>query len=336
MIKVLLVDEEPEILSIAEIYLKKFGNFEIKTSLSAKEGLELFETGDFDAIISDYEMPEMDGLDFLKKIREGNSLIPFILFSGKGREEIIIEAFQSGADGFVQKGPNPSAIYAELAHHVEVSVSRRKAEIELRTKEYAIEHSINGVAIADYETGEIIYANSAALRMFGYKHDDLSSMLMKDFLAGGSHSELKRNIMEFIAEKDYFIGRLLVKKKDGTEFNISISITTIQPDEMITRRLIFVSFIDITTTVRAEDEFLEYLLETSRRIKKPLSLVGQSLGTIVEDVIRGEDPEAMKLRLMVLIGNITQIVSNLNDLNKTVIEAKGTISEEEKSFLYKK
>lgn len=335
MIRVLIVDEEPEILNIAEIYLNKFGDFEIETALSAKDGLKLCEIKNFDAIISDYEMPSMDGLDFLKEIRKKYSFMPFVLFSGKGRDQIIIEAFQSGADGFVQKGTNPSATYAELAHNVEMSVSRRKAEIELRTKEYVIENSINGISIADYENEKIIYANQAALDIFGYKRKNITSMTISEFLAGGSNSELKKNIAESLAEKDYFIGRLLVRRSDGNEFNIFISITTIPPDELIGRKLIFLSFIDISNTVKAEDEFLEYILEASRRIKKPISFVGSSLESIIEDVIRGEDPEEMKLRLLVLVRNIAQIVSNINSLNRTVFEAKGLNSSEELDFLYK-
>jgi PAS domain S-box-containing protein len=336
MIKVLVVDEEPEILSITEIYLKKFGDFEIKTSLSAKEALALLEEEKFDAVISDYEMPEMNGLEFLKTVREKKSLIPFVLFSGKAREEIIIDAFRSGADGVVQKGQNPVANYAELSHQVKISVSRRKAETELRTKEYAIENSINGISIADYESGRILYANHSALEMFGYSYNDLSSMNLSDFLAGEKKSELNKKIAETLGEKDSFIGRLRVKKKDGTEFSISVSITTLLPDELVERKMIFISFIDLTEMVKSEEEFLEFILETSRRIKEPVSLIGQSLETLVDEIIGGADPYAMKLRILVLIKNVQQIVRNLNDLNEAVTGAHRTISEEERNFLVKK
>ncbi len=335
MMKVLLVDEEPEILSIAEIYLKKFGDYEFKTALSVKEALDLLREEKFDAIISDYEMPEMDGLEFLKLIREEMSLIPFILFSGKGREEIIIEAFRSGADGYVQKGKDPGANFAELSHQVEIAVSRRNAEVELRTKEYAIEHSINGLSIADYDTGQILYANAAALEMFGYSPDDLSVMSTPDFLADGNYDELKTTIMKSLAENNFFIGRIRVKRKDGSDFHISVSITTLLPDELVTRKMIFISFIDITSVINSEEEFLDFILETSRRIREPVSLIGQSLEVLAEDIDAGTDPETMKLKILVLIKNARQIVNNLNELNMAVTEAHGTISEEYKHFLVK-
>ena len=335
MIKILLVDEEPEILSIAEIYLAKFGDYDIRTSTSAKEALKLLEEEEFDAIISDYEMPEMDGLEFLRVIRDKKSLIPFVLFSGKAREEIIIEAFRSGADGVVQKGQNPAANYAELSHQVKISVYRRKAEMELRTKEYAIEHSINGVSIIEYETGKITYANESALRILGYSRNDLSSMSIMDFLAGGDNKDLKKKILDTVAEKGYYIGRVRVKRKDGADMDLSVSVTTLPPDDLVKKKLVFVSFIDITDVIKSEEEFLEFILETSRRIKEPVSLVGQSLESLVNDVVGGTDPETMKLRLLVLIKNIRQIVCNVNELNKAVAGDDGKISEDNLDFLFK-
>ena len=50
----------------------------------------------FDAIISDYQMPGMNGIDFLKKVPASGNSIPFILFSGRGREEVVIQALNEG------------------------------------------------------------------------------------------------------------------------------------------------------------------------------------------------------------------------------------------------
>ena len=58
----------------------------------------------YDAIISDYQIPDMDGIEFLKKVRSSGNSIPFIIFTGKGREEVVIEALNAGADFYLQKG----------------------------------------------------------------------------------------------------------------------------------------------------------------------------------------------------------------------------------------
>ncbi|MFA7695287.1 MAG: response regulator, partial [Methanoregula sp.] len=113
-ISVLYVDDEPALLDLAPLYLERSGSLSIATTDSAKKALDMLKEQSFDAIISDYQMPGMDGIGFLKKIREQFDGIPFILFTGKGREEIVIEALNSGADSYLQKGGDPKAQFAEL------------------------------------------------------------------------------------------------------------------------------------------------------------------------------------------------------------------------------
>jgi PAS domain S-box-containing protein len=131
MITLLYVDDEKNLLEIGKIFLEEFGDFSVTTCSSAQEGLEALTTGTFDAIISDYQMPVMDGIGFLKEVRARSGTIPFLLFTGKGREEVVINAINNGADFYVQKGGDITSQFAELAHKIRQSVSRRSAEKEL-------------------------------------------------------------------------------------------------------------------------------------------------------------------------------------------------------------
>jgi len=82
---------------------------------------------DYDAIVSDYQMPEMDGIEFLKKVRSSGNPIPFIIFTGRGREEVAIQALSIGADYYLQKGGDPKSQFAELAHQIEQAIQKRRA-----------------------------------------------------------------------------------------------------------------------------------------------------------------------------------------------------------------
>ena len=124
-IRVLYVDDEPALLQIGKLFLEKDGEFSIATIGSAPAALELLAKEQFDAIISDYQMPDMDGIQFLIEVRKRFGKIPFILFTGKGREEIVIQAINNGADFYLQKGGNPDAQFAELSHQVLMIVSQR-------------------------------------------------------------------------------------------------------------------------------------------------------------------------------------------------------------------
>ncbi|MDD5141808.1 response regulator [Methanoregula sp.] len=128
MFQVLYVDDEPEPLQIGKIFLERHGKFRVDTAASASEGLKLLESGDYEAIVSDYQMPVMDGITFLKKIRASGNTIPFIIFTGKGREEIVIQALNEGADFYLQKGGEAKSQFAELAHKIRHAVELRRAD----------------------------------------------------------------------------------------------------------------------------------------------------------------------------------------------------------------
>jgi len=135
MISILYVDDETTLLEVARIYLERTGEFSVATCPSAKEAIALLETSLFDAIVSDFQMPGMDGLKFLKYLRSSGNAVPFILFTGKGREEVVIEALNSGADFYLQKGGEPKSQFAELVNKIRQAVQRRQAEQALEASE---------------------------------------------------------------------------------------------------------------------------------------------------------------------------------------------------------
>jgi PAS domain S-box-containing protein len=143
MISVLYVDDEQGFLEIAQLFLEQSGDFSVKTAISAQEALECPAIRSCDAIVSDYQMPGMDGIAFLKAVRERFGDIPFILFTGRGREEVVIEAINNGADFYLQKGGDPTAQFAELAHKIRHAVGRKRAENSLRDSERRLSDIIN-------------------------------------------------------------------------------------------------------------------------------------------------------------------------------------------------
>lgn len=131
-IRALYVDDEPGLLEVARLFLEQSPEFSVETAQSAKLALSSPSIASYDAIVSDYQMPDMDGIAFLKAVREKYGGIPFILFTGRGREEVVIQAINNGADFYLQKGGDPTAQFAELAHKIRQAVSRKKAQEELK------------------------------------------------------------------------------------------------------------------------------------------------------------------------------------------------------------
>ena len=132
MIQVLYVDDEPVLLEVGKVFLETGGEFSVDTRSSVSGALDALRKTRYDAVISDYQMPGRDGISFLKQVREEYGNLPFILFTGRGREEVVIEALNSGADFYLQKGGEPKAQFAELAHKVRLAVRSRRAGEELK------------------------------------------------------------------------------------------------------------------------------------------------------------------------------------------------------------
>jgi PAS domain S-box-containing protein len=145
MISVLYVDDEVDLLELGQHFLMLTGEFEVAISPSARASLASFSNGHPlpDAVVSDYQMPGMDGIAFLKAVREQFGDLPFILFTGRGREEVVIEAINNGADFYLQKGGEPKAQYAELAQKLRQAVRRRHAEQDLQQSEARYRSIVN-------------------------------------------------------------------------------------------------------------------------------------------------------------------------------------------------
>ncbi|MDO9540240.1 MAG: response regulator, partial [Methanocalculus sp.] len=132
--RILYIDDEPALLEIGKIFLERTGILSVDTESYPEIGLKQVLNGEYDAVVSDYQMPGMDGISLLKEIRGAGCRVPFIIFTGKGREDVVIEALNSGADFYLQKGGDPKSQYAELSKKLEHAIARRRAEEELLRK----------------------------------------------------------------------------------------------------------------------------------------------------------------------------------------------------------
>ncbi|MCK9580018.1 MAG: response regulator [Methanoregula sp.] len=170
-IRVLYVDDEPDLLELGRLFLEESGNFIVTTSPSAEESLRSPSLMSYDAIIADYQMPVMNGIEFLKKIRHLSGNLPFVLFTGRGREEVVIEAINNGADFYLQKGGDPRAQFAELAHKVRQAVARRKSESEMSSFFQAVP-----VGIAVVANRILVRVNERLCTLTGYPRDELEGL----------------------------------------------------------------------------------------------------------------------------------------------------------------
>ncbi|HNX82316.1 MAG TPA: response regulator [Candidatus Omnitrophota bacterium] len=100
--KILVVDDEPDFLDVIKIRLESC-KYEVLTAHDGKQALEVFKTAKPDAILLDIMMPDMDGLQVLKKIREVNKDVPVFMVTAFSNDERFGLAQKLNASGFIVK-----------------------------------------------------------------------------------------------------------------------------------------------------------------------------------------------------------------------------------------
>ncbi|KXA98148.1 hypothetical protein AKJ37_01095 [candidate division MSBL1 archaeon SCGC-AAA259I09] len=114
--KVLFIDDEPDLLDQAKIFLEKEDNrITVETTTSAREALQLIRKDDFDAVVADYKLPDMDGIELLAKLRKEGNNITFIILTGRGSEKVKKDSLEKGADQYITKGGSPKPLYQSIA-----------------------------------------------------------------------------------------------------------------------------------------------------------------------------------------------------------------------------
>lgn len=143
-IRVLHVDDDPDVLDRSRTSLEReHDGMVVVTATDATDGLALIdastEIGDerepttIDCIVSEYQLPDMDGLAFFDAVREIDDSVPFLLFTDAGSEDVASRAVASGVAGYLRKdSPEP---YALLANQIETVVSTARAQRQLLDSE---------------------------------------------------------------------------------------------------------------------------------------------------------------------------------------------------------
>jgi PAS domain S-box-containing protein len=176
MYSVLYVDDEEILLGLNKIYLEKTGDFVVDTTTTAQEAIRKISVKKYDAIVSDYDMPHMDGISFLKQVRSLHDDLPFLLFTGKGREDVVIEAVDNGVDFYIQKGRDMHGMIAELSHKIKRSIERRRMKAELDKSRQQMTNIINFLPDATFVrdiSGRVIAWNHAMESMTGIRKEEI-------------------------------------------------------------------------------------------------------------------------------------------------------------------
>ncbi|WP_162224308.1 response regulator [Halorussus salinus] len=183
-VQVLCIDDEPDLGELIKTFLEQeTDRIHVHAESSGPDALEFFEANSVDAIVSDFDMPELTGLDVLESVRNVDPDLPFILYTGKGSEEIASKAISHGVTEYMQKETGTDQ-YAVLANRILNAVDRYRAEQQLeeeRTRFQAVFEQASDAMILANDDGTYVDVNSAACDLFDLTETELLGKTAADF-----------------------------------------------------------------------------------------------------------------------------------------------------------
>jgi PAS domain S-box-containing protein len=229
-IRVIHVDDEPDFADLTAIHLERErDDFEVVTATSAMEGLEHLAESDIDCIVSDYDMPGMDGLEFLETVREDYPDLPFILFTGRGSEEIASKAITAGVNAYLNKGTGTDQ-YTVLANRISNAVAQYRAERELEATQARFQSLTQNTTLGVVTIGEdstVQFANDAVFDLFGYTPEELVGKSLSTVIPDRSETAHFEVIDRYLQTGEKALNwewiELAARHRDGHEVQVGVS-----------------------------------------------------------------------------------------------------------------
>ena len=309
-IRVLHVDDDSSFLKSTKQCIEMEAPVQVDTAISVEEASKKLEKERYDVIVSDYQMPTKDGLEFLKELRENGNTTPFIMFTGKGREEVAIKAINLGANQYLNKVGETGTVYAELAHSITELAKIKKEGEALRDSEEKyrtlVEQSLQGIVVAQGTALHLVFANVAMSKILGYAPEKLTSLSPEQTIAL-IHPEDRE--LFFGRFKDLLEGRPVPTdyevrgiRKNGTVAWLELSSAKIEYNG---QPAVQAAFIDITERKKAE----ETLRESEHRLRTYLDSI--HTGILLVDAATHVILDANATTIRMFGGSKDQIVGSI-------------------------
>lgn len=196
-ISVLVVDDDPEYAELTGEFLSSSASdFDTTIETDPDTVIDQVERESVDCIVCDYDMPTLDGLGVLKRVRESYPDLPFILFTGKGSEAIASEAISAGVTDYLQKTSGMDQ-YTVLVNRIENAVMQfRTKQVLDRVQKFQklIEYATDVISIVDTH-GVFKYLPPSSERILGYEPEDFVGEVGFDYV----HPEDRERAVESFA-----------------------------------------------------------------------------------------------------------------------------------------
>ena len=243
---------------------KPFG-FDVRPVERLAAAEEALEKTKPDVVLLDLSLPDAQGMEAVRRIREIAPAVPIVVMSGLTDEKVAIEAVQEGAQDYLVKGTVERQL---LVRAIDYAIERSRSREALRASEAhyreLFESNPLPMWLYDTETLRFLAANDAAIRHYGYSREEFLSMTIKDIRPEEDVPELLESADAGI-RPSYVSGPWRHRKKDGTLFSLE---TASHETEFAGRRARVVAINDVTDRLNAEAEIRRLNESLEERVRQ--------------------------------------------------------------------
>jgi len=231
-ISVLHVDDDPDIADLtADMLAEQAGQFTVETAISANEGIDRLAESDFDCIVSDYQMPGRNGIEFLETVRKEYPDLPFILYTGEGSEAVASDAISAGVTDYLQKETGTGQ-YTVLANRIRNVVEKRRSERAHQRHLEAIKTAHEGISILD-QKGHFRYVNEAYADLYGYAPQELIGKHWEVVYPADEVDIAHEEILPTVEETGFWSGITTGLRSDGSTFREDHRVAATDHNELV-------------------------------------------------------------------------------------------------------
>ncbi|SDZ82176.1 PAS domain S-box-containing protein [Haloplanus vescus] len=201
-IHVLHVDDDPDFVDLAAVFLERANSrFDVETATTVEDGLRRVEDDDIDCVVSDYDLPGRSGIEFLEAVRTTAPELPFILYTGKGSEEVASDAISAGVTDYLQKERGTDQ-YTVLANRITNAVEHHRSQQVVERSERRLREVIDALPhllhVVD-EDGTYHVANEALAEFHGTTVDTIEGSNVADILPEAQAAKFQHHLDRVLA-----------------------------------------------------------------------------------------------------------------------------------------
>ena len=322
-IRILHVDDDIDFAEMATAFVEREDDqFETETAGSASDGLTRLADSTFDCVISDYDMPHQNGLEFLKTVQEDYPEFPFILYTGKGSEEVASDAISAGASDYIQKESGTDH-FCVLAERIKTLVERTRAERQRQQLTEAIETAREGIGIIDSD-GYHTAVNRAYADAYDTRPSELVGKHWTRLYPENEAEHIRSEVLPTVDEVGYWRGRTTGLRAGGETFVQGCVVSATERGETIC------AVQGVSDEAESEEQLSRYqaLIEV---LKDPVYVLDEE-GQF--DFVNDAFTEKFRYERDELLGNYVSVIKDEQAVEQGLNNLRRVLSSDEPDSVY--